>query len=222
MTNRIISVLGVLATIALAGCGGNQDYVPTPVSKGPHGNRDNVKVVDADGQLIGRLKADHKGYKVYNDEGLIARLKVAEDHIKVVQSEDEGAKAVFRLKRRGKKYKTWVAENEEKIVQFVFSESEDGGYELSDGYGALMYTVRHQKYGFDVYGSKGELLARMKIGDDKVIGEGPDGKRKLEMKGSQSAIAASAYALEGLDLPHRAALFAFLHQMEAGELPEGM
>ena len=222
---RNICFLMLLAALTWCGCGkpsqspAPQSQKATPAASTKHGGRDNVKVVDAGGHLIWRLKADKKGYRIYNkDDELVVRLKTAQDHIK---AEDEG-KTFFKLKRRGKKYKTWVAEDDAKVVLFTYSENDDGGYELGNSYGELLYTVRREKYGYAVINGKNQVVCKMKVEEDGVIAESPDGTTLMEMRGSSSAVAASALALDSFDMPRRAGLFAFLHQLEAGDIAAGM
>jgi len=149
----------------------------------------------------------------------VARLHDYQDHIKV---EDEG-KLLFKLKRRGKKFKSWVAEDAETLVLFTFNQTVTG-YELADGYGDLLYEVRAAKQGLEVVDAHNKVLGRLRSdqAEKRVIMEGPDGKTKMEMRGSISTLAASALALSSFDLPRRAALFAFLHQLEAGDISEGI
>ena len=213
----------LFAVAIFSGCSSSRsESVPNPFpttkSTAP---RDNVKVLDAEGKMILRLKADSKGYKVYNGEGvLVARLHAFQDHIKVV---DEG-KTLFKLKRRGKKFKTWVAEDEQTLVLFNFNQTAENAYELSNGYGDLICDVRPVKGGAEVLDAQGRVTARLRAdpATQRVIVEGADGKKKMEMQGSVSIFAASALAIESFDLPRRAALFAFLHQLEAGDIAEGI
>src|SRR5258706_1039502 len=177
--------------------------------------RDTVKVYDHDGNLVLRLKADKKGYKVYDaDETLLARLKDTVDHIKV---EDE-KRLLLKIKRRGKKYKTWVAENDQTVVQFAFGQRDDGGYELTDGYGRLLYTVRHKGDGFDVEDNKGQPFCRMSIVDGHVVATRADGFKLFEIRGSKSMMACSALVLDKFNPAGRGALFAFLHQLANADI----
>jgi len=181
--------------------------------------RETVKVYDHDGNLAFRLHADKKGYKVYDaDETLLARLKDTADHIKV----ENEKQPLLRIKRRGKKYKTWVGENETRIVQFVFAQRDDGGYQLSDGYGRLLYNVRHQGEGFDVADDKDVVVCRMTIANGYVIATRTDGFKLFEIHGSKSMMASSALTLEKFNPIGRAALFAFLHQLENGDVSAGL
>ena len=93
---------------------------------------------------------------------------------------------------------------------------------MGSPYGDLLYTVRRESYGYAVVNGKNQVVCKMKVEEDGVVAEGPDGKKLMEMRGNSSAVAASALALESFDMPRRAGLFAFLHQMEAGDLAIGI
>jgi hypothetical protein len=204
----------------VAGCshGPSPEQAPPPKPAASTAERESVKVYDHDGTLVLRLKADKRGYKVYDsDDVLLARLKDYPDHIKV----ENEKRPLLRLKQRGKKFKTWVAENESTEVQFTYAPQDDGGYEIANGYGDLLYTVRHKDSGFDVLDAKGKAFCRMTIADGKVVATRADGFKLFEIHGSKSMKACSALVLDKFNIIARATLFAFLHHLENGDLDVG-
>ncbi len=169
-----------------------------------------IQLVDSANQLIVFLEADQKGYKVYGEGNLLlARLKVESDRVK---AEDAAGKPLLKLKHKDNKCK---AEDESGAVLFTLQARPGGDYKLEDTSGTLLYRLKKETYGYKVTDARDQTLYKMKVTSDRVIADGPDGKKRMEVKGSQAALAASALALESFDLPRRAALFAYLSRFEA-------
>lgn len=170
-----------------------------------------IRVLDHDGNLAFRLQPDQKSYKVFDgEETLLARLKEMPDHILV---EDE-RRPLLRIKKQ-EKPRTWMVENMSAATQFTFSQQADGGYEITDGSGRLLYAARHKDSGFDVLDAKGKTLCRMTVAGAQVVATRGDGFKLYEIHGSKSMTAASALVLEKFNVTARAALFAFLQSLES-------
>ncbi len=212
-----VLALFLLATVFLGGCSPQgRESNPRPAPASPQASttaatveRGSIKVVDAADRLIFRLKADEKGYKVYGDgDQLIARLKVESDRVK---AEDAAGKPLLKLKHKDNKCK---AEDESGAVLFSLKPRADGDYKLENASGTLLYRIKKESYGYKVTDARDQTLYKMKVTADRVVADGPDGKKRMEIKGSQAALAASAVALESFDLTRRAALFAYLSHFE--------
>jgi len=174
--------------------------------------RETVKVFDHDGNLAFRLQTDKGSHKVFDgEETLLARLKDMPDHLQV---EDE-KRPLLRFRRQENKPKSWVVENMSAAVQLTFSQQADGGYEIKDGSGRLLYTVRRTESGFDVLDAKGKTLCRMTMANGRVVATRADGFKLYEIQGSKSMTALSALVMEKFNVTARAALFAFLQSLEA-------
>lgn len=214
---RHLPFLLLLAVVAsLVGCtqaGKESELRPKPASPeaaaAPAAERGGIKVVDAADKLIFRLKPDEKGFKVLGEgDRLLARLKVESDRVK---AEDAAGKPLLKLKQKENKCK---AEDESGKVLFTVKPRGDGDYKVEDAAGALLYRLKKESYGYKVTDARDQTLYKMKLAADRVIADGPDGKKRMEVKGSQAALAASAVALESFDLPRRAALYAYLARFE--------
>ena len=214
-TIMVLFLAGVALCSACSQQGRESSSRPAPsVSPGEAAaapaERGSIKVVHSADRLIFRLKADEKGYKVYGEgDQVIARLKVESDRVK---AEDAAGKPLLKLKHKDNKCK---AEDESGAVLFTLKPRPDGDYKLEDASGALLYRIKKETYGYKVTDARDQTLYKMKVASDRVIADGPDGKKLMEVKGSQAALAASAVALESFDLPRRAALFAYLSHFEA-------
>lgn len=184
--------------------------VSTPGESQNPADRGSIRVTDASDRLLFRLKADEKGYKVFGEaDQLVARLKVESDRVK---AEDAAGKPLLKLKQKDNKCK---AEDEAGNVLFTVKGRPDGDYKLEDAAGTLLYRIKKEDYGYKVTDARDQTLFKMKLASDRVIADGPDGKKRMEVKGSQIALAASAVALESFDLARRAALYAYLAHFEA-------
>ena len=215
-------VLLLAGTLFWSACGQQSREVapgPRPASTttaaAAPSERGSIRVTDASDRLLFRLKADQDGYKVYGGgDQLLARLKVESDRVK---AEDAAGQPLLKLKHKDKKGK---AEDQSGAVLFTVKphSTKAGDFKLETAAGALLYRLKKESYGYKVTDAQDQTLFKMKAASDRVIADGPDGRKRMEVKGSSAALAACAVALESFDLPRRAALFAYLTHFE-GKTP---
>ncbi len=171
-----------------------------------------IQVLDAAGHLLFRLRGDIRGYQLFGkDDQLLAQLTMEFDRIKVV---DRAGKTLLKLKYKDRKCK---AEDDSGAVLFTLKPYRERDYKVEDPSGETLYRLKKEDYGYKISDAENQTLYKMKLVSDSVIAEGPDGVKKMEVKGSEEPLAAGALLLESLDLPHRCALFAYLSKVEGTE-----
>lgn len=213
-----VLVLFLAALLVAGGCGRQNPEpapraAPTANTTAEAADRGGIRITDAADRLIFRLKADEKGYKVYGQGGqLLARLKVESDR---VEAEDPAGKRLLTLKQKEGKCK---AEDASGAVLFEFKphSKKTGDYKLEDASGSLLYRFKQESYGYKVTDAVDQTLFKMKAAGGRVIADGPDGRKRMEIKGSPAALAAGAAVLENFDPVRRAALYAYLSHFQRG------
>ncbi len=174
-----------------------------------------VKVLDSADKLLFRLEAVDKGYRVLGEgDKLQALLVVQADRVKV---EDAEGKPLLTLKHQDKKCKA-EDESGKELFSLKPHSTKAGDYKLEAAGGALLYRLKKEDYGYKVTDAQDQTLFKMKLdaAAGRVVADGPDGKKRMVVKGSSAALAATAVALESFDMTRRAALYAYLARFEGG------
>jgi hypothetical protein len=172
-----------------------------------------ARVLDHDGHLAFRLVRDRKGHTVYDGEDtLLVRLKDQPDHILV---EDE-KRPLLRIKRQIEKPQSWLVENMSAARQFVYT-GRDGGYEITNAAGKPLYALRRSGEGYEVLDEKNKVACRLARANGLVTVTRADGFKLYEVHGGKSLAAPSALVLDKFNITARAALLAFLSQLEEGK-----
>jgi hypothetical protein len=214
-------LFSLLVSLSITGCKSASEKKSESASSGAAGDKaekddaglDKIKVFNADGKPILKLKEKNYGYKLYTISGNeqtgqqpLGKLKFNDEG--GVKVEDPNGQDLFKLKVKEDKIK--VEDGAGKLLYEV--KFKDGDLKLEDPEGQTIYKMKKEDYGYKLTDGNDKLLFKVKQSNARVVVESPDGKSAMEVKGIDNVLAVSALALEKLNEQQRAALMVLLNR----------
>lgn len=211
-------LLSFLLIASLVGCNRSKPAdagktgAPAPQAENDDNNGgENIKVFNAEGKAILKLKFRQNGYKLSvpgsadQPDQTLARIKIDDDSVKV---KDGDGNDLYKLKTKEAKIKI-----EDGAGQLLYSlQPKEEDFKLEDAQGQVVYRVKKEDYGFKVTDAKDQVLGKIKAASPRIKIENAEGKTMMELKGVDNPLAASALAMERLDERQRTALMVMLNR----------
>jgi len=215
----LLLLFSLLVGLSFTGCKSASEKKSDKAGNGAAGGKadkddtgqDKIKVFNAQGNPILKLKEKNNGYKLYTISGdeqtgqqPIAKLKYNEEGS--VKVEDTNGNELFKLKAKEDKIK--VEDGAGKLLYEV--KFKDPDLKLDDSEGKTIYKMKKEDYGYKITDGSDQLLFKIKQSNARVVIESPDGKSAMEVKGIDNLLAVSAFAFEKLNEQQRAGLMVLL------------
>jgi hypothetical protein len=186
----------LLVVVLLVGLGCSVEAQEAEISQ--------IRFYDADETLLCKIKSKNGDHKVYDGaDKVLGKITVSEDRVKL--SDDAGT-VLIKVKR-----KDYGAEIEDGAGNRLYKLKlgDDGSWKLRDGSDTTIFKCKLKSDGYEVRRASGETVAKVKVREGKLGFKTEDGEELFKIKGVTDARAGMWFAVEGLSMAERAAVFVF-------------